>query len=236
MRKVLLASFLFLMSGACFADSLFFTGTFPTLGDGVTNSGSNPIFNCCGIDFTAAVGFSVPTGTSYQLDDMLVMLVSDGNSASSLSALLYLDSSGNPGGSSVADLSTTICPCDNGTDYVYTLTPSTSYVLTPDTTYWLVLNAVPASNHNIGWVGTNDANPYSGIFSYAGSRSGNGGLPTEDIAPRKLFFAVDGTAIEDEDMGSGLSEVPEPRALSAMLIGLFLLVGGLRRVRNGAAA
>ncbi len=165
---------------------------------------------------------------------MLVMLNSDlGNGESPLSAMLYLDSSGNPGGSAVADLSTDICISSCTGDHIYTLTPTAPYALTPSTTYWLVLNAVPADDHNISWVGTLDSNPYSGIFSYVGSRTGNGGLPTDNVTTQ-LFLAVDGTALTDE--GSGPSEVPEPRTLSAMLMGLFLLVGWVRKVRTRAVA
>jgi hypothetical protein len=228
MFKNIALGFLFFGAGTCMAGTLLFSGTPPTLGSGLTDTGGLPIFACCALGFRAAVGFSVAAGTSYTLDDISVVLRSDGNAASPLTALLYQDVGGNPGGAPVADLSRVICPCGNGEEFSYTLTPSSAFTLNPSTTYWLVLSAVPANSRNIQWKATQDANPYSGVLTYAGSRQGSGvSIPT-DPTIQKLIFAVDGSA------QNSAAATPEPQ--SAMLIGFGIIaISGIatrRRLRQ----
>lgn len=166
---------------------------------------------------SAAAGFTVPAGLSYSLDDIVVRLASDGNPTLTLSALLYLDSGGNPGGSPVADLSTS-APLPNSSGLFITLTPSVPFTLNPSTTYWLVLNVVvPGEPHNVVWTGTNSANSYSGALTYAGSRFINTtGLPNTVVAG-DLLFTVNGTALAD-------TGTPEPATITVSaltLVGLF---------------
>ena len=213
--KILLFAGLLAASGPGWAGPLLFTGTPPTLGSGVTLGQTSNIFTCCGVTRSAAVGFTVPSGTAYSLDNIQVFLVSDGNSPSPLSALLYQDAGGNPGGSPVADLSRSIT-IFNAQPLVFTLTPSAAFTLIPSTTYWLVLNAIPADDRNISWMGTSDANPYSGVLSYAGSKVSNSAALPSAPATSNLIFAVDGTALT----GSG---VPEPGTLVLLGAGLAAL-------------
>lgn len=172
---------------------------------------------------SAAAGFTTPNGASYTLDNIVVHLGSDGNPTLPLSALLYVDLGGNPGGAPVADLSASVA-LPNSSNLSFTLTPQAPYVLNPSTTYWLVLNVVvPGESRNVIWAATSDANPYSGIFTYAGARSTNAtGLPATPVTT-SLLFTVDGTLV---DTGNN---VPEPA--TSLLLALALPVIAWRRAR-----
>jgi len=215
MKRILLAGLL--ATSTTWASNLLFTGTPPTLGDGVGPGQVTNIFTCCGLTRSGAVGFSVAAGTAYSLDDIQVLLISDGNGPSPLSAFLYADVAGNPGGAPLADLSRSITVPAALVPPI-TLTPSSPFTLNPSTTYWLVLNVIPANSRNISWQGTSDANPYSGVLSYVGSKfSDTAALPAATTSSN-LIFSVDGTALE--------ASSPEPGTILLLALGLgsfFLL-------------
>lgn len=185
---------------------------------------------------SGAAGFTMG-GTSFDLTSVAVELSAESTfSTSVLVADLFGGTTSSPSGSSLVSFvaaSGTISAFVS--DQVFTLTPVSAFVLDAATTYWLVLSATADVGGHLEWesaasIGTE---PFA---SYVGSLQSVGFSPPTDAIPgaHVLDFQVNGSEVGAD--GDGGNEVPEPRAVSAMVIGLFLLVGWLRRDRNRATA
>jgi hypothetical protein len=181
---------------------------------------------------SASAGFTMGS-TSFDLTSVLVELLAVGIGqfdSSVVVADLFGGTSSNPSGSSLVSL-TPASGTISGDEYVLSLTPASAFTLDAATTYWLVLSAVSSVGGNLGW--DSGASAASGSFAtYVGGRQSVGSSPATGVNGANYIFEVNGTEV-GADVGG--DEVPEPRAVSAMLMGLFLLGGWMRR-RSRATA
>lgn len=155
-----------------------------------------------------AMGFSMPAGDDYFLDDATMRLnITDLNVDPWMR--IFSDVGGNPG----VSLGTLVNPVINSLGIAnYAFTTGSSLVLEASTTYWLV--AYTNSQVTYDWMGSSPAQNPTGLASHAGSKwSGTSGPnPPTGNSSIIVSYSIHGTI------------VPEPASLALLALGGLALL------------
>jgi hypothetical protein len=112
-----------------------------------------------------AMGFTMPRGEDFQLDDVILRLNIGGGTDVVPSVVIHEDAAGVPGNPLVTldNPPITAIGINN-----YTFIPPGRFTLEQDTTYWLVVNKASGAN-SMGWMASSPAQTPTGAATHAGS-------------------------------------------------------------------
>jgi hypothetical protein len=199
------------------ASAVTLIGNYPQIND------SNSTFN---IDPTGikGVGFTLPTGSNYSLNDIVLRLGNYNSSFDTPLLQIYADSaktSTNPNGATLQGVTFTKPTSSSNAIGNFTFTPNSAFTFLADTRYWLRLSGTTGSNFD--WSGSFPGITPTGIAGITVNGfqlSGNGG--TSYINSTVLnTFQINATA-------AAATAVPEPTSLP----GYVTLLGGLLAARK----
>lgn len=123
---------------------------------------------------TKSVSFSLPSGDSYNLDNVILRL-STSYSTGDVPLLTIRNDGAGTAGSTVLANFTNPTPPSVGTNADYTFTPTSSFAFQPNNTYWLYLTA---SAGVFSWNRSNPAVAPSGIATFGQYQSNGSGTST----------------------------------------------------------
>ncbi len=167
-----------------------------------TTTGSPSINSIASTTSQRAVGFTLPTGSNYTLDNIVLRLRSyrtDGTGVNNDVPLLqiYADSaktSTNPNGATLQSVSFGKPESASDTAAAFTFTPtSTTFTFLADTRYWLLVDATAGS---FGWVATTPSTPPTsdiGVTNITYRQSNDNGA-SYTSSPTNSGFVINATA------------------------------------------
>jgi hypothetical protein len=169
------------------------------------------------------VGFTLPTGSSYKLDDISLRLQFYQSSIDTPLLQIYADSaktSTNPTGATLQSVTFTKPTSTSDTVGNFTFTPNSDFTFLADTRYWLRLSN---STSYVYWKGSSTSitpTGIPGITSNGAILSNNGGSSYFDFY--EPTFQINATAT------GAATAVPEPTSLP----GYITLLGGFLVARK----
>lgn len=173
------------------------TSTFMNAPAGGANGG--------GVHDSKAAGFTMPAGTAYMLNNVVLRL-NFFDTASVPMIQLYSNSGSNPG-SLLATLNNPAITVGTGN---FAFTPASSFQLNPGETYWIVVwNAATGLNSYQWWASSPSQTP-TGLATTAGYRFSNGGPPPTGASATFNTYEVNATP------------VPEPITAIALTAGALI--------------
>jgi hypothetical protein len=143
-----------------------------------------------------AVGFTMPSGSPYSLDDVVMRLGRDLPSAQ-IGVVLEGSSAGLPTGVPLDTFAFTV-PADS-TFHSVTATPTSPFLLQPATTYFIVAYGIPGPGQYI-WTGNGPNIVPTGVATFAGfysDQTGAASLKPTEPATILNSFQVDATAVPE---------------------------------------
>jgi hypothetical protein len=143
-----------------------------------TNDGNSTVINVSSITTVKAVGFTLPTGNNYTLDDVVLRLGNYNTTTDGDTALLqiYKDAaktSINPTEATLESLLFINPSSSDNTSSNFTFTPQSTFTFLADTRYWLQLS-VTAGN-SINWTNNSPSITPTGVATYQTYLYGNYG-------------------------------------------------------------
>lgn len=154
-------------------------------------------------NLSKAAGFTLPSGTNYTLDSIILRLDVT-NASSSVTFSLFGDVDGNPGGLPLLSFTTQTLTAGISD---YTLLPSASFTLQTLNTYWIAATGISPSIDGVTWLASNPGVTPNGIATSAGFRSDSSGTyPPARSSTIQNTYQVSGTI------------VPEPSSVALALL------------------
>ncbi len=197
-----------------------------------TNNNSNAgIGSIASFTIVEAVGFTLPTGSDYKLDDIVLRLGNYRSSTDTPLLRIYSDSaktSTNPNGAALQSVTFTNPTSTSDAVGNFTFTPTNAFTFLADTRYWLRLSN---SRGALDWNGSNPPVTPTGIsaITFDGSPASLNGGSTYTVANGAPTFQINATA------AGAATSVPEPTSLPGYVILLGGLLAGRKIVKSRAA-
>lgn len=175
-----------------------------------------------------AVGFTLPTGSNYNLDDIVLRLGDYQSSTDTPLLQIYADSaktSVNPNGATLQSVTFTNPTSSSDAIDNFTFTPNSAFTFLADTLYWLRLSTSSSRGNDFVWWGTRFPITPTGISgitfrSFLGYSEAVLGRPNYSTSSIRNTFQINATA--------AATAVPEPTSLP----GYITLLGGLLAARK----
>lgn len=195
------------------ATAVTLIGNYPQTNDSVLS----PI----DLDVKAAFGFTLPTGSNYNLNDIVLRLGDYQSSTDTPLLQIYADSaktSTDPNGATLQSVTFTNPTSSSNNINNFTFTPTSAFAFVADTRYWLTLT----STGLLGWYGSNPGITPTGIsgITFNGTKASFDGSYQSFNFIRT--FQINATA------AGAATAVPEPTSLP----GYITLIGGLLAARK----